>query len=252
MPQFDQARKCATGKGIPLDVACRPFPSGTDQLCGRMGLRVASLSCHRSGRKVLDAVTLSAEPGEAILLRGPNGVGKSTLLRALCGLVRCEGTIVLDGIDLVRDPDRYLDQIAYAGHLDAVKAQLSVAENLRFCAALAGVPSIDAALDAFDLATIADWPAHSCSAGQKRRLGLARLALGARRLWLLDEPTVSLDAPSVARLCSVLTAHSMQGGIALIATHVDLLLPKVRDIRLAPVRPDRERVTDPFIAGRWA
>ena len=142
-----------------------------------MGLTVTELSCDRSGRPVLGGVTLEIDDGEAVLLRGPNGVGKSTLLRALAGLLPFTGAVSLDGHDLRADRDGYGERLAFAGHLDAIKPQLTVAENLGFWGALFGAASVDAALAEFDLAAIADRPAHACSAGQKRRLGLARLAV---------------------------------------------------------------------------
>ena len=171
-----------------------------------MALRVVDLACTRAGRPVLAGLGFELAAGEALLLRGPNGAGKSTLLRALAALLPATGRIELDGQPL--DADTAPERVAYAGHLDAIKPQLTVAENLGFWSALLGGGGIGAALAAFDLAPLADRPAHLLSAGQKRRLGLARLPLAPRRLWLLDEPTVSLDAASVARLTAAVAAHS--------------------------------------------
>ncbi len=215
-----------------------------------MGLAVTDLACPRAGRRVLDGVGLTLADGGTLALRGPNGAGKSTLLRALAGLLPPErGGATLDGLALGADPDGWAERVAYAGHLDAVKAALTVAENLRFWAAVLGAPpqAVAAALDAFDLGPIAPRLAGSCSAGQRRRLGLARLALAPRRLWLLDEPSVSLDAEATARLTDLLRAHAAGGGMAVIATHVALGV-EAAELRLAPPAAATAAAADPFLA----
>jgi heme exporter protein A len=213
-----------------------------------MGLTVADLSCSRGGRAVLRGIGFTLRDGETLLLRGPNGSGKSTLLRALAGLLPSGGTIELDGS---ADADLRGERLAYAGHLDAVKGQLTVAENLAFWAALCG-GSAAAALAAFGLAPLADRPAHLCSAGQRRRLGLARLLLAPRRLWLLDEPTVALDAASEARLLDAIRNHAAGGGLTVVATHAALDVAAARTLTLAPEATTRPRAaTDPFLAGSW-
>ncbi len=220
-----------------------------------MGLSVENLSCARAGRPVLRNLSFEIAAGAAMLLRGPNGAGKSTLLRALAGLSPAQGRVALDGLDRANAPDLYAERIAYAGHLDAIKPQLTVAENLGFWAALFGGGGVTRALDAFDLGPIADRPAHVCSAGQKRRLGLARLLVCERRLWLLDEPTVGLDAEARARFAAAVRAHCAGDGIALIATHVDLGLGAAPELALAPVTADDTGAaegSDPFLAGSWA
>jgi heme exporter protein A len=150
--------------------------------------------------------------GRALVLRGPNGSGKTTLLRTVAGLQDPMAGSV-QGAE---------DQVAYAAHADGLKAALSVAENLRFWASVFGQRDIDPALRAFDLEALVDRRAGQLSAGQKRRLGLARMVVTARPLWVLDEPTVSLDAASVALFADAVRAHMAQGGAALIATHIDL------------------------------
>ena len=214
-----------------------------------MGLTVTDLSCSRGGRLILERLSLALAPGETLVLRGPNGAGKSTLLRVLAGLLPASGRVELDGRPLRGDAGA--EALAYAGHLDAIKAQLTVAENLAFWAGLFGGDPAPA-LAAFDLGPIADRPAHLCSAGQKRRLGLARLLVAPRRLWLLDEPTVSLDAEAVARLLAVLRAHAAGGGLAVIATHAPLDLDPARELVLGPVAAGPAREADPFLAGAWA
>ena len=216
-----------------------------------MGLSVSDLSCRRAGRPVLEGVGFAVADGAALVLRGPNGAGKSTLLRVLAGLLApSSGEVTLDGVSLAEAPDAYAERLAYAGHLDAIKASLTVAENLRFWARIAGGDEIGPALEAFDLAAIADQPAQTCSAGQKRRLGLARLLVAPRRMWLLDEPTVSLDAAATRRLTELIRAHLGAGGLALVATHVDLGLGPSPTLDLAPpaaIAAD----ADPFLAGDW-
>jgi len=211
-----------------------------------MGLTVTDLCCSRGGRLVLDGLSFALAPGETLVLRGPNGAGKSTLLRALAGLLPASGRMEIDGRTLGHETRA--DAVAYAGHLDAVKPQLTVAENLRFWARLFGDGDPAPALAAFDLGTLADRPAHLCSAGQKRRLGLARLLLAPRRLWLLDEPTVALDADATQRLLAALRAHAAAGGLAVVATHGALPVTPARELRLAPATALR---SDPFLAGAW-
>ncbi|MCZ4257201.1 heme ABC exporter ATP-binding protein CcmA [Sulfitobacter sp. G21635-S1] len=177
-----------------------------------MMLRVDDLTLARGGVPVLTGLSLALVPGQALILRGPNGAGKTTLLRSIAGLQPpLSGRI--EGAE---------DRVAYAAHADGLKAMLSVTENLAFWARIFGTSDITPALDAFDLHGLADRLAGTLSAGQKRRLGLARLLVTGRPLWVLDEPTVSLDTGAVALFAAALRAHLAQGGAALIATHIDL------------------------------
>lgn len=177
-----------------------------------MTLRVDNLTLARGGVPVLTGVSLTVRPGQALILRGPNGAGKTTLLRSISGLQPpLSGQIT--GAE---------DQIAYAGHADGLKAMLSVRENLMFWAQVFGRTDITAALDAYALHPLADRLAGTLSAGQKRRLGLARLLVTGRPIWILDEPTVSLDKDAVAQFAAAVRAHLGQGGSALMATHIDL------------------------------
>jgi len=176
-------------------------------------LRVEGLAVARGGVAVLDNLSFALGPGEALILRGPNGAGKTSLLRVLAGLAR-----PLSG--RVEMPP---ESAAYASHADGIKAALSVRENLRFWADLYVQPWAEGVLDDFDLRGLAHRPAATLSAGQSRRLGLARLGVIGRPILLLDEPTVSLDAASVARFAGWLReAHLAKGGLAVIATHVPL------------------------------
>lgn len=184
------------------------------------------LAVSRGGRRAVEGVNFRLHAGEALILRGPNGIGKTTLLRAVAGLQPpTEGRIEADP-----------DAIAYAAHADGLKGALSVVENLRFWAQVFGGREVGAALDAMDLASLADRPAAMLSAGQKRRLGLARLLVTGRAVWVLDEPTVSLDTGSVALFAGVVRRHLAGGGAALIATHIDLGLPEARVLDLGAYR----------------
>lgn len=220
-----------------------------------MSLTLENLACHRGGRVVFHDLDFRLAAGQAGLVRGPNGVGKSTLLRVLAGLIPpIAGDAAIDGLGLRADPTGFQEQIVYAGHLDAVKPALTVAQNLGVWAAIfgAGPARTEEALAFFGLDVIGGRPAVQCSAGQKRRLGLARLMVVDRPLWLLDEPTVSLDAASAGQVAQLVTRHCARGGMALIATHVDLDLedPPVLEMN-PPAAPASPAVADAFLAGDW-
>jgi heme exporter protein A len=217
-----------------------------------MALVAEGVSLVRGGRLVVAGLDVTLPDGRALLLRGPNGAGKTTLLRALAGLLPlAAGRVTLDGDDLAREPDRVQERTHWAGHLDALKPALTVRENLAAWAGLFGGDPA-AAMAALGLAAIADRPVAACSAGQKRRAGLARLLLASRRLWLLDEPTVSLDAEAVSRLAGLVRAHCAEGGLAVIATHAELELPAADSLVLVPPGPAGRDAADPFLAaGRW-
>lgn len=198
-------------------------------------LTVTNLSCVRGERDVFRDLSFQVASGEMLTLVGPNGSGKSSLLRQLGGLLEVSGgDIVLEGLD---EDQTIADVALYAGHLDAVKAPLSVSENLSFWAEFYGVAAtrVDAALEAFSLDHLGHLPAGVLSAGQKRRLGLSRLALIERPLWLLDEPTVSLDTSSIGALADLMRAHLEKGGTVVAATHVDLGIEGARTLDMGAV-----------------
>ncbi len=200
----------------------------------RPALMADALSVLRADRLVLDRVSCAVPPGGALLLVGPNGAGKSTLLRALAGLCPlAAGTLFWYGDDALRDPAAHAARIGFLGHADALKPGLTLRENLRLAAILSGQPT-DPVLDAFDLAPLADLPARLLSAGQKRRTALARVALGGAPLWLLDEPSLGLDASAIERLGAVLAAHRRAGGLVIATTHVPLPLPGAETLVLSP------------------
>lgn len=225
-----------------------------------MTFEIDNLACWRGGREVFRDLSFWCEAGDVVLLRGPNGAGKSTLLRVVSGLLPpSAGDVRLDGISLDDDRATLQEQIVYAGHQDAVKPALSVRQNLHLWAGIfnAGTSGIDALLARFDLARIADRPVAQCSAGQKRRLGLARLPLLNRRLWLLDEPTVSLDASATALVAGLIRDHARDGGIVIAATHIELGLAETTLLELkgelaGAADGDANRTReDAFLAGDW-
>jgi heme exporter protein A len=200
-----------------------------------MRLTAHALACRRSGRDVFAGVAFSVAAGEALLVLGRNGAGKSSLLRMIAGLVRTAGgQLALEG----GDPELTLpEQAHYVGHQDALKPSLTVLENLRFWVdylAPAGdtESALAAALDAVDLLRLADLPVAYLSAGQKRRLSLARVVAVRRPIWLLDEPTSALDAAAQERLTGVMRAHLAGGGIIVAATHGPIGLSGVQELRL--------------------
>src|SRR5215813_3543090 len=207
-----------------------------------MRLTASGLACVRSGRDVFAGVDFSLAAGEALLVLGRNGAGKSSLLRMIAGLVRiAAGTLQLEG----GTPELTLpEQAHYVGHQDAIKPALTVRENLAFWAqflggeaAAAADAALDAALDALALGSLATLPAGYLSAGQRRRLSLARLAAVRRPIWLLDEPTSALDAATQERLAVLMRDHLAAGGIILAATHGPIGLAGTQELRLAGAAP---------------
>ena len=194
-------------------------------------LTAKNLAAARGGRAVFAGVSFALQNGDVLAVRGPNGSGKSTLLRLVAGLLRpAAGEIVFDppaGDGPARTPH-------YAGHLDALKSSLSVRENLVFWARLwrTGEEAVDGAIAAVGLARLASLPVAVLSAGQRRRAALARLRLAPRALWLLDEPTASLDAAGEALLGEFISAHARRGGAAIIATHAELPAPPTHILTL--------------------
>jgi heme exporter protein A len=190
------------------------------------------LVCERGGRQVFAGLGFDVAAGEALVLTGRNGAGKSSLLRMVAGLVRLAGgTLIAEG---GRDEATIPEQAHYLGHLDAHKPALSVAENLAFWRDWlgGGGDPVEAALAAVDLLHLIDLPAAYLSAGQKRRLSIARLLAVKRPLWLLDEPTSALDTASQARLADLMETHLAGGGLIMAATHLPLGLKSARDLRI--------------------
>ena len=198
---------------------------------GEFVLEGDGLAVIRGERLVFSGLGFRVEPGGALLLIGPNGSGKSTLLRLVAGLVRAEaGRLSWQGTDALADLADHAARVAYLGHLDAVKPGLTVAENLLVWGFR---ERIARALDTVGLAALADLPAKMLSAGQRRRLALARLALRPAPIWLLDEPTLGLDTASVERFGAMLAEHRAGGGLVMAATHLPLPLPGYAELSLA-------------------
>ncbi len=187
-----------------------------------IGLAAHDISCQRGGRTIYRDVSFRLAPGEALLVTGSNGAGKTSLLRQIAGLLPlASGDLRLEG----GEPDAERPELChYVGHADAVKTRLSVGENLAFWADFLGEGRADlrAALAAFGLGTLADLPAGLLSAGQKRRLALTRLFAAPRPIWLLDEPQSSLDAAALKLLDGALKGHLDAGGVAVVASHTKL------------------------------
>jgi heme exporter protein A len=197
-------------------------------------LQAEGIAAFRGERLVFSELSFTVQPGGALLLTGPNGSGKSTLLRLLAGLVPpAAGRVLWNGEEALADLPLHARRLAYLGHLDAVKPGLTVAENLAFAAAAAGGrAAVSAALADFALDELSELPARMLSAGQRRRLALARVALSPGPLWLLDEPTLGLDSASLDRAEAVFARHRAEGGMIVAATHVALPLPGASELHL--------------------
>lgn len=201
-----------------------------------MQIVVHDLIVERGQRRVIDGLSMTVTGAEALVLAGANGAGKTTLLRTLAGFLRpTAGTVQLEG----GAPERTLAEQAHVvGHANAIKANLTVMENLAFWAGYlapdaGGGDRVAAALAHFNLTELKDFPAGYLSAGQKRRVGLARLLAAPRPIWLLDEPTAALDTRSSALVADAINAHTAAGGLVIAATHLPLGLERTREVRLA-------------------
>jgi heme exporter protein A len=214
-----------------------------------------ALFCLRGERIVFTELDFQLQSGDALILSGANGSGKSSLLRMMAGLLLpAVGTISWDGESISSDREAHGARLHYLGHLDGVKADLSVAENLRFAAVLRGAAansSLGEALAHFALEDLAERPVRLLSQGQRRRLALSRLLAATAPLWLLDEPSVGLDAKSVESLVDAIERHRRAGGIVVMATHQALPLPATEMLDLDRFAPDEESLRAAAAENVW-
>ena len=190
-----------------------------------MTFAAEALVCVRGDRQVFEDLSFSAAPGVALQIEGPNGAGKSSLLRLASGLLRpAAGRLTWDGADIAADPDAHRARLIYVGHADPVKPVLTVMENLNFWGRLRGgrAEAAQAALDRLGIGRLGPVPARFLSAGQRRRLNLARLLMQPAKLWLLDEPTSTLDRMVAPVIAEIIAEHCAAGGIVLVSTHGEL------------------------------
>ncbi|MGZ8188864.1 MAG: cytochrome c biogenesis heme-transporting ATPase CcmA [Methylosarcina sp.] len=188
-----------------------------------MSLQAIALSCSRDDRLLFEGLNFELTPGRVLLLEGRNGSGKTSLLRILCGFREADAGQVLWCGDSIKDGQYYAD-MAYVGHLDGIKKELTVLENLTVSLALGrpGLYSIEQALAKVRLSGYDDALVQSLSAGQKRRLSLARLLITRNHLWILDEPFTSLDKEGIALIETLMTEHCVNGGMIVLTSHHDI------------------------------
>jgi heme exporter protein A len=229
---------------IPSNLFIRPIrePILTTPL-----LELQEFSCERDERLLFEHLNLQCHPGDLVQITGPNGSGKTTLLRCLTGISSdyC-GQILWRGRPLAEAGSSFQQSLLFIGHLPGVKKALTSRENLRWYAALSGVQAsgIDAALEATGLRGYGDTPCYQLSAGQLRRVALARLYLSSAPLWILDEPFTAIDQHGIAQLETLFEQHGERGGVVLLTSHQDLGLPHLRRVNLEAYQPADEVLYD--------
>lgn len=194
-----------------------------------MKLEANNLQCIRGDRELFADLSFELESSQLMMLEGRNGSGKTTLLRTLCGLYIAEqGEVLWNGLSIKRQDEAFRRELLYLGHLNSIKGDLSVLENLRINCLLAGDvvshEDLMAALDTIGLYAFEDYPTSQLSQGQKRRVALARLLVSKASLWILDEPFVALDVAAVELLQSIIAKHVDNGGMVILTTHQEVPL----------------------------
>ena len=219
-----------------------------------MNLQVQNLDLIRGTRLLQSGLGFGLSEGQALWVRGPNGVGKSTLLETLCGFRRFEcDQILWQGVDVFDDIDSYHADLAFCGHKNANASSLTLYDALAFYGKLFDAPTekIDKAIETMGLSARKTIPVYLLSAGQQRRLALARLLIADRKLWVLDEPSVSLDQDGVKDLVGLIQTHLKSGGMAVFTSHVDLGI-KAKELNLKPLDKIAIRAADAFAGDEWA
>ena len=210
-----------------------------------MFLTGSSLSCKREGKLIFSKLSFKIKSGELCFIKGPNGSGKSTLLRLLAGFIKVQtGKITLNKINITNKLDKIYNNFFYLGHNNTLKNYLTVKQQINFWEGLSQ-KKYDLDLDSFNLKKILDRKIYECSEGQKRRIGLSRLTIDDKRIWLLDEPTNSLDIENIEILRKHLQLHQKKGGVAIIASHEAFILKPDQDIIMtleSPINLEK----DPF------
>ena len=222
-------------------------------------LEIENLSYQRDGRNLFSDINFKVEPGTCLLLKGPNGSGKSTLLRIMAGLISLQqGKLVINQNRTTDNYDFIAKNIEFVGHLSAVKKQMTLWDNLQFWADVSEIGPLETLEPKFNdplsISSFKNQLTFLCSEGQIRRLALSRLAISKKNIWLLDEPTTSLDQSTIQSFERLVKGHCLNGGIAVIATHDKLDIPKTYSvtINLKQIKNvEKTDCLDPFLAGEW-
>ena len=210
-----------------------------------MHLIGSSLSCKREGKLIFSELSFKVSSGEICLIKGPNGSGKSTLLRLLAGFLKVSsGEITLDNKKITNKKDVIYENFFYLGHNNPLKSYLTVKQQIDFWEGITQ-KKYDLEEDSFNLKNIMDLKIYECSDGQKKRIGLSRLTIDDKKIWLLDEPTNSLDIDNIEILNKHLKLHQKKGGLAMIASHENFIFRPYKDIKLTLETP-KNLEKDPF------
>ena len=210
-----------------------------------MHLIGSSLSCKREGKLIFSELSFKVSSGEICLIKGPNGSGKSTLLRLLAGFIKVSsGEITLDNEKITNKNDTIYENFFYLGHSNPLKNYLTVKQQIDFWEGITQ-KKYDLEVDSFNLKNIMDLKIYECSDGQKKRIGLSRLTIDDKKVWLLDEPTNSLDIENIEILKKHLKLHKKKGGIAMIASHGGFILKPDKNIVMTLETP-KNFEKDPF------